>query len=116
PRGPETRGAAKRLEEAPSGLVRARNRAVPAMSGEVRIGITEAFGTFWLGPRLVEFQRAYPQLAVDLMCAMRSADVLRMEVDVAIQLDRPTSPDVKVMRLGRIYSVATAPPTFLPMY
>ena len=78
PEGAEILAAAKRMEEAAFGLVRARNRAVPAMSGEVRIGITEAFGTFWLGPRLVEFQRAYPQLGVDLMCAMRSADVLRM--------------------------------------
>src|SRR6202012_4318319 len=116
PRGPETRGAAKRLEEAPSGLVRARNRAVPAMSGEVKIGITEAFGTFWLGPRLVEFQRAYPQLAVDLMCAMRSADVLRQEGERALQLDRPTRPDVKVVRLGRIHSMLAAAPSYLAIY
>src|SRR6202035_197908 len=27
--------------------------ANPEMSGEVRLGVTEAFGTFWLGPRLV---------------------------------------------------------------
>jgi len=116
PEGAEILLAAKRMEEAAFGLVRARNRAVPAMSGEVKIGITEAFGTFWLGPRLVEFQRAYPQLAVDLMCAMRSADVLRLEVDVAIQLERPTSPDVKVVRLGRIHSMPAASPSYLAIY
>ena len=116
PEGAEILAAAKRMEEAAFGLVRARNRAVPAMSGEVRIGITEAFGTFWLGPRLVEFQRAYPQLAVDLMCAMRSADVLRMEVDVAIQLTRPTNPDVKIIRLGRIHSMPAAAPSYLAIY
>ena len=114
--GAEILLAAKRMEEAAFGLVRARNRAAPAMSGEVRIGITEAFGTFWLGPRLVEFQRAYPQLAVDLMCAMRSADVLRLEVDVAIQLDRPTSPDVKVVRLGRMHSMPAASPSYIALY
>ncbi len=74
------------MEEAAFGLIRARDRTVPAMSGEVRLAVTEAFGTFWLGPRLVEFQRAYPKLNVDLACAMRSADVLRLEADVAIQL------------------------------
>ena len=116
PEGAEILLAAKRMEEAAFGLVRARNRAVPAMSGEVRIGVTEAFGTFWLGPRLVEFQRAYPQLAVDLMCAMRSADVLRLEADVAIQLERPTSPDVKVVRLGRIHSMPAASPSYLAIY
>ena len=116
PEGAEILAAAKRMEEAAFGLVRARNRAVPAMSGEVKIGITEAFGTFWLGPRLVEFQRAYPQLSVDLMCAMRSADVLRLEADVAIQLERPTSPDVKVVRLGRIHSMPAASPSYLAIY
>jgi DNA-binding transcriptional LysR family regulator len=108
--------AAERMEEAAFGLVRARDRAAPAMSGEVRIGVTEAFGTFWLGPRLVEFQRAFPQLAVDLMCAMRSADVLRMEADLAIQLTRPTSPDVKVVRLGRMHSMLAAAPSYLAIY
>jgi DNA-binding transcriptional LysR family regulator len=108
--------AAERMEEASFGLARARDRAAPAMSGEVRIGITEAFGTFWLGPRLVEFQRAFPQLAVDLMCAMRSADVLRMEADLAIQLTRPTSPDVKVARLGRMHSMLAAAPSYLSIY
>src|ERR1700745_1323295 len=59
PEGVEILLAAKRMEEAAFGLMRARNSAVPAtMSGEVRVCVTEAFGTFWLGPRLVEFQRA----------------------------------------------------------
>jgi DNA-binding transcriptional LysR family regulator len=114
--GAEILIAAKRMEEAAFGLVRARDRAAPEMSGEVRLGVTEAFGTFWLGPRLVEFQRAYPQLGVDLACAMRSADVLRLEADVAIQLTRPTAPDVKVVRLGRIHSMLAAAPSYLALY
>ena len=45
PEGAEILLAAKRMEEAAFGLMRARNSAVPAaMSGEVRIGVTEAFG------------------------------------------------------------------------
>jgi DNA-binding transcriptional LysR family regulator len=114
--GAEILLAAKKMEEAAFGLVRARDRTVPAMSGEVRIAVTEAFGTFWLGPRLVEFQRAYPKLKVDLACAMRSADVLRLEADVAIQLTRPTNPDVKVVRLGRIHSMPAAAPSYLAIY
>ena len=114
--GAEILLAAKRMEEAAFGLVRARDRALPEMSGEVRLGVTEAFGTFWLGPRLVEFQRAYPQLGVDLACAMRSADVLRLEADLAIQLTRPTNPDVKIVRLGRIHSMLAAAPSYLAIY
>jgi DNA-binding transcriptional LysR family regulator len=47
---------------------------------------------------------------------MRSADVLRLEVDVAIQLERPTSPDMKVVRLGRIHSMPAASPSYLAIY
>ena len=108
--------AAKKMEEAAFGLVRARDRTLPEMNGEVRLAVTEAFGTFWLGPRLVEFQRAYPKLVVDLACAMRSADVLRLEADVAIQLTRPTNPDVKMVRLGRIHSMPAAAPSYLDVY
>jgi DNA-binding transcriptional LysR family regulator len=114
--GAEILLAAKKMEEAAFGLVRARDRALPEMSGEVRLGVTEAFGTFWLGPRLVEFQRAYPQLRVDLACAMQCADVLRLEADIAIQLTRPTNPDVKIVRLGRIHSMLAAAPSYLAIY
>jgi DNA-binding transcriptional LysR family regulator len=114
--GAEILLAAKKMEEAAFGLVRARDRALPDMSGEVRLGVTEAFGTFWLGPRLVEFQRAYPQLGVDLACAMRSADVLRLEADIAIQLERPTNPDVKILRLGRMHSMPAAAQSYLDIY
>jgi DNA-binding transcriptional LysR family regulator len=114
--GAEILLAAKKMEEAAFGLVRARDRALPEMSGEVRLGVTEAFGTFWLGPRLVEFQRAYPHLGVDLACAMRNADVLRLEADIAIQLTRPTNPDVKVVRLGRVHSMPAAAPSYLDIY
>jgi DNA-binding transcriptional LysR family regulator len=114
--GAEILLAAKKMEEAAFGLVRARDRALPEMSGEIRLGVTEAFGTFWLGPRLVEFQRAYPHLGVDLACAMRNADVLRLEADIAIQLTRPTNPDVKVVRLGRIHSMPAAAPSYLDIY
>src|SRR5712675_311075 len=71
--------------------------------GEVRVAVTEGLGTFWLAPRLVEFQQSFPNILVDLHCAMRSADVSRHEADVAIHLSRPTAPDVKLVRLGRMH-------------
>ena len=84
--------AAKQMEVASFGLIRARDRVIPALEGEVKLGVTEGLGTFWLAPRLVEFQRAHPTLLVDLSCAMRSADVLRLEADAAVQLTKPTNP------------------------
>jgi DNA-binding transcriptional LysR family regulator len=95
--------AVERMEAATFDVLRSRNLISPAISGEVRVAVTEGLGTFWLAPRLVEFQRSYPSVVVDLHCEMRSADVLRHEADVAIQLTKPTTLDMKVVKLGRLH-------------
>src|ERR1700716_1030579 len=91
--------AVERMESASFDLLRASNSVTNTLSGEVRVAVTEGLGTFWLAPRLVEFQQSFPNILVDLHCAMRSADVSRHEADVAIHLSRPTAPDVKLVRL-----------------
>jgi len=78
--------------------------------------VTEGLGTFWIAPRLVEFQRANPNLLVDVNCAMKSADVLRMEADIAIQITRPTAPDLRVVKLGRLHFVPFAAPSYLQTF
>ena len=94
----------------------AREGTHAPFSGEVKLATTEAFGTFWLAPRLVELQRTHPKLLVDLNCEMRSADVLRLEAHASVQLSEPTAPDVKVVRLGRIHSMPAAAPSYIEMY
>jgi len=108
--------AAKQMEVASFGLIRARDRVIPALEGEVKLGVTEGLGTFWLAPRLVEFQRAHPTLLVDLSCAMRSADVLRLEADAAVQLTKPTNPDLKLVKLGRLHSMPFAGKSYIENY
>src|SRR5579864_734688 len=95
--------AVERMEAASFDLLRAGNSVANTLSGEVRVAVTEGLGTFWLAPRLVEFQQAFPRVLVDLHCAMRSADVSRHEADVAIHLSRPSALDVKMVRLGRMH-------------
>jgi DNA-binding transcriptional LysR family regulator len=108
--------AARQMELASFNLVRARDRSTPAMVGELRVAVTEGLGTFWLAPRIIEFQRAHPKLLVDLNCAMQSADVLRMEADVAVQLTKPTNPDLKLVKLGRLHSIPFAAQSYIDTY
>lgn len=93
----------ERMEAAAFDLMRAGNSVTQSLSGEVRVAVTEGIGTFWLTPRLVEFQQSFPNIMIDLHCAMRSADVLRHEADISIQLSRPTSLDVKQVKIGRLH-------------
>jgi DNA-binding transcriptional LysR family regulator len=95
--------AVERMESASFDLLRAGKSLANTLSGEVRVAVTEGLGTFWLAPRLVEFQQAFPNILVDLHCAMRSADVSRHEADVAIHLSQPSALDVKLVRLGRMH-------------
>src|SRR5256714_7432310 len=81
--------AAKRMEEASFGLDCTLNQATPSLSGEVRIAVTEGLGTFWLAPRLVEFQRGPPGLLGGLKCAMCGAGVMRLGCERGGQLRRP---------------------------
>lgn len=108
--------AASRMEAAAFGLMLAGDAAPFAETGEVRIAVTEGLGAFWLAPRLVEFQRANPRLTVDLRCAMESADVLRLEADVSIQLTRPTSPDLRMVKLGRMHVMPYAARSYEQIY
>ena len=108
--------AVERMEAAAFDLLRASGSATDALSGEIRVAVTEGLGTFWLAPRLVEFQRSFPNILIDLHCAMRSADVSRHEADVAIQLSRPPALDVKQVRLGRMHLMFFASEQYLNTY
>lgn len=116
PEGERILDAAVKMEAAAFELMRTRDAVKTSPDGEVRIAVTEGLGTFWLTPRLVEFQRANPRLVVDLRCAMESADVLRLEADVAIQLTPPQSPDLKVVRLGRLHVMPYAARSYIDLY
>jgi DNA-binding transcriptional LysR family regulator len=116
PEGVQVLEAAKRMEDASFGLDRALSQTTPALSGEVRLAVTEGLGTFWLAPRLVEFQRAYPGLLVDLKCEMRSVDVLRLEADVAVQLEEPGNPDLKRIKIGRLHVMPFVSPSYVEIY
>src|SRR6266699_5330443 len=107
--------AAQDMERASLSL-RAQLYRNSARRGEVRCAVTEGLGTFWIVPHLAEFSRANPNTIVDLRCSTHSADVLRMEADVAIQLTRPDRPDQVVTRLGRMHVYPFASRRYVETY
>jgi DNA-binding transcriptional LysR family regulator len=84
--------------------------------GVVRCSVTEGLGTMWILPHLAQFSRTHPSTIVDLRCSMEVADVLRMEADVAVQLEKPDRPDVKCVRLGRMHLHAFASPRYIEAF
>lgn len=104
------------MEVASFGLIRAVDATVPNVAGKVKIAVTEGTGTFWLAPRLVEFQRAYPKLLVDLKCLMSPADVSTLEADLAVQLVKPSTLELKVVRLGYLHTMPFAAQSYVNTY
>lgn len=108
--------AAQKMEEAYFGMVRARDQSEKTIEGRVKLAVTEGLGTFWVGPRLIEFQRTYSQLLVEMQCAMSPADILRSEADVGVQLQRPKNNDLKIVKLGRLHSMPFAATSYVDLY
>lgn len=84
-------------------VFRRASRSSNDTTGTVRVAVTEGPGNFWILPRLIDFQKTYRRITVDLRCAMEQADVARLESDIAIQLEPPTNPDLIVAKLGRLH-------------
>ena len=55
------------------------------MSGKVRISTTYAIGNYLLSEPLIEFNKQYPQISIDLVCNDTSIDIIKNEVDFAIR-------------------------------
>ena len=95
--------SARSMERAILDVCRKSIQPEEATRGQVKISVTEGLGTYWVLPKLIEFQRGHPYLTIDLRCGMENADVLRMEADMAVQLEPPTSPELKLVKLGRLH-------------
>jgi DNA-binding transcriptional LysR family regulator len=84
-------------------IFRRASRSSGTSAGTVRVAVTEGPGNFWILPRLIDFQKTYRKITVDLRCAMEQADVGRLETDIAIQFEPPSNPDLIVARIGRMH-------------
>ena len=67
--------------------------------GRVRIGITEAFGSFFIAQHLVPLQQAFPKISIDLLHFSRFVKISRNEADIAIAVERPKGTSMIVTKL-----------------
>jgi DNA-binding transcriptional LysR family regulator len=71
----------------------------PAVSGTVRIGAPDGFGSFFLVRRIASLCAAYPKLTVELVAMPRIFSLSRREADIAIGLTRPTEGRLQARKL-----------------
>ncbi len=82
-----------------------------ALSGHVRLGATEGFGSFFITPQLARFQRRYPHITLDILPVPRSVSLSKHEADLAIMIERPARGPYVCARLCdytlRLYATAS---------
>ncbi len=60
-----------------------------ALSGHIRMGCTEGFGSFFITPQLSHFVERYPAISVDILPLPHFISLSKREADLVIALERP---------------------------
>ena len=60
-----------------------------ALSGHIRMGCTEGFGSFFITPQLSHFVDTYPAISVDILPLPHFISLSKREADIVIALERP---------------------------
>jgi molybdate transport repressor ModE-like protein len=79
-----------RVERMESELLQADSGvASNSISGVVRVGAPDGFGTFHLAPVLARLANLHPQLTIQLVPLPRSFSLSRREADIIVTIERP---------------------------
>lgn len=74
--------------------------AAQGLSGTVRIGTPEAWGTYFLARELSELARRHPELEVELVANPRMFSLSKREADIAVSMTRPEQGRLIARRLN----------------
>ena len=105
--------SARQMEAGAVALSRSLAGTRSARQGHVRITTSQVAAT-WLLPRvLVQLQRAYPEIEIELVASNQLSDLLRREADIAVRMVRPTQGSLVARKLGELEIVAAAHSRYL---
>ena len=81
-----------------------------ALTGDIRLGATEAFGSYFLAPHLAHFCTRHPNISVELLPMPRNINLSKREADASVSIERPTVNHFVTSRLCdyRLLPYATA--------
>ncbi len=98
-RGARLLASAEAMERAALGVAREVEEESQTVSGTVRIGAPDGFGTTFLAPRLGTLQERHPNLNIQLITRPRQFSLSQREADIAIGLARPAKGRLKARKL-----------------
>ncbi|TQF40553.1 LysR family transcriptional regulator [Bradyrhizobium sp. UNPF46] len=90
--------------------------SVARLTGTVRIGAPDGFGTAFLAPRLTPFADRYPDLDLQLVATARLFSLSKREADIAISLTMPKEGRIVGRKLLDYRLGLYAAPTYLDRF
>ena len=98
--GEAIRLKAEDVEEAILSVEREASGRDLRATGKVRVATAEDIATFVIAPRLAEFRRSHPGIALELVASWDVVNLTRREADIAIRTVRPALGDVVIRQAG----------------
>jgi DNA-binding transcriptional LysR family regulator len=103
----------KRILEDVKAAEGALGRLQSSLTGTLHVNGSIAMGQIFLTPLMLEFQRRYPELTIELTLNDRYIDLVEEGVDVAVRLGRLADSNLVARRLGSTRRVLVATPGYL---
>jgi DNA-binding transcriptional LysR family regulator len=107
--------AARDVDRSVNDLWRVAEATATTKGAPIRVAVTEGLGSFWLTPRLVDYIEKTDS-RIELQCAMRSVDVLRLEADISIQFTEPDRPELICKKMGNLHLFPFASPEYIERF
>ncbi|ACC74026.1 LysR family transcriptional regulator [Paraburkholderia phymatum] len=83
------------------------------LTGEIRLGATEGFGTFFLAPQVTHFCARHPGITVDVLPLPRNVNLSKREADASVAIDRPSANSFVTCKLTEYRLLPYATPQYL---
>lgn len=79
----------------------------------ITVSVTEGLATYWILPRLHQFEEAAPETKLVLRTDITTVPRQRLEADISIQYERPRHPDVTFTQLATLHVCLCGSRTYL---
>jgi len=87
--------------------------AAQALKGRIRITAPVLFGRSHVAPPILDFMQQYPEIAVDLILADRTTDLLEENIDLAVRIGDLADSTLTATRVGSVRRMLCASPDYV---
>lgn len=106
----------RRLIEAVDGLEQEVAASAGEPRGTLRISTTVSFGVQHLAPAMIDFQRRYPRVRINMSLTDRPINLHAEQIDVALRVGPLSDSSLMSRKLGEIGRVICASPAYVEQF